>query len=309
MLFPLRQRIHRPAFPEKFISLSSAVENLWRGKLVNPLNLGKLFTRVVPRRPHRIAILGATALGVALLVALPLSLGSGSPTPGAPASLALANVAGAETNDATHAAASPAESAPPSPAAPASKAATVAPKPTKVQTVKVAPPSAKELNFDFESQINGYYCGPAATRIAASARISPPSQDSIANAMGTTTNGTNSAADTTQELNALEGTGFYHTTFIPGSDATSAEADQLQANVVHAISSGYGIVANIVGSAQDTSGNYHEYDGGHYISIIGYTDDGRDVRIADPAVSEDQGLYTMSTIDLANWMGTRGYSS
>jgi len=68
-------------------------------------------------------------------------------------------------------------------------------------------------------------------------------------------------------------------------------------------------VANVVGAAQDTVGNYHEYDGGHYISIIGYTNNGRDVRIADPAVSEDQGLYTMSTADLANWMGTRGYSS
>jgi hypothetical protein len=281
---------------------------------VNPLNIGKTFKRAVPRRPHRIAIVSATALGVALLIALPLSLGGGASTPNVAADFSLANVAGAATGSATQAApaspaapASTAPAAPAAPAAPVTKAPPAAPKTAKA--VKVAAPAAKELKFDFESQINGYYCGPAATRIAASARISPPDQDTIANAMGTGVNGTNSAADTTRELNNLEGTSFYHTTFIPGSDATSGEIDQLQANVVHAIGNGYGIVANIVGSAQDTAGNYHEYDGGHYISIIGYTDNGRDVRIADPAVSEDQGLYTMTTIDLANWMGTRGYSS
>jgi hypothetical protein len=279
---------------------------------VNPLKLGKIFQQVVPRRPHRIAILSAAVLGIALLIALPLSLGGGTQAPNTTADFSLANVAGTATGPASQAPApvAPASSAPAAPAAPAApvtKAPPAAPKTAKA--VKVAAPAAKELTFDFESQINGYYCGPAATRIAASARISAPSQDSIANAMGTTTNGTNSAADTTRELNNLEGTSFYHTTFIPNSDATSAETDQLQADVVHAISNGYGIVANIVGSAQDTAGNYHEYDGGHYISIIGYTDNGRDVRIADPAVSEDQGLYTMSTIDLANWMGTRGYSS
>jgi hypothetical protein len=280
---------------------------------VNPPNLGKHIRHAVPRRRHRIAIGWAAVLGVALLIALPLSLGRRSPASGNPQSFSLTNVAGAATGQASHAApeaaASAASQAPapasPSPAAPHSTAP-AAPKVAKA--TKAAAPTAKDLKFDFEYQINGYYCGPASTRMAASTRISPPSQDTIASDMGTTTSGTNSAADTTAELNRLEHTDFYHTTLIPGGNATSAEVGQLEANVVHAISNGYGIVANIVGSAQDSAGGFHEYDGGHYIAVIGYSDNGRDVHIADPA-GEGADTYWLTATDLANWMGTRGYSS
>ncbi|WP_203921600.1 C39 family peptidase [Rugosimonospora africana] len=254
-------------------------------------------------------------LGVALLIALPLSLGKGSTATSNTASFSLTNAAGTATGQATHAApeaAATASSQPPAPAAPASPAAppaTTAPaKPKVKKATTVAAPAAKDLKIDFEYQINGYYCGPAATRIAASTRIAPPSQDTIAMAMGTTTNGTNSASDTTAELNRLEHTSFYHTTFIPGGSATTAEVATLEKNAVHAISNGYGIVANIVGSVQDSSGGFHEYDGGHYIAVIGYSDNGRSVHIADPA-GEGADTYWMSASTLANWMGTRGYSS
>ncbi|GAA5200641.1 hypothetical protein GCM10023322_78980 [Rugosimonospora acidiphila] len=283
---------------------------------MNPQNLGKHFKHAVPSRAHRIALVWATMLGVALLIALPLSLGKRSTAPGTAQAISLANAAGtinssgnagAEIAAPASAASSPAA---PSPAAPSPTHASTVPAAPKVVKAPAKPvaPAAKDLKFDFEYQINGYYCGPASTRMAASTKIAAPSQDTIAMAMGTTTAGTNSAADTTAELNRLEGTSFYHTTFIPGSSATSAEMDQLQANVVHAISNGYGVVANIVGSAQDLSGGYHEYDGGHYIAVIGYSDNGRDVHIADPA-GEGADTYWMTTIDLANWMGTRGYSS
>src|SRR4029079_5726547 len=44
-------------------------------------------------------------------------------------------------------------------------------------------------NIDFQYQQTGYWCGPAATRIALSARISPPSQQQVANELPTPTNG------------------------------------------------------------------------------------------------------------------------
>ncbi len=279
---------------------------------MNPHNLGQRFKRAVPRRPHRIAIVWAAVLGVALLIALPLSLGRHSVPTHDTTSFSLAKAGDTATEQATHAAPEAAATATtqapaaPSPAARPSTAAPVKPKVKKATTVAI--PAAKDLKFDFQYQINGYYCGPAATRMAASTRIAPPSQDTIAMAMGTTTSGTNSAADTTAELNRLEHTDFYHTTFIPAGGATTSAISELEKNAVHAISNGYGIVANIVGSAEDSSGGFHEYDGGHYIAVIGYSDNGRSIHIADPA-GEGADTYWMSASTLANWMSSRGYSS
>ena len=164
------------------------------------------------------------------------------------------------------------------------------------------------LDYDYQAQINGWYCGPAATRIALTALDHQPSQDEVAAALGTTVNGTNSVDDTTRGLNSLANTDFYRSTFIPGAPSP-AQMDQLQADVVHAVSNGHAVVANIVGSVTDTDGGWHEYDGGHYLTVVGYRDDGRTVEIADPAYVNGVSSYWMTTIDLANWMATRGYSA
>ena len=273
----------------------------------------KQFTRAVPRRHHRIAIVWAALIGAALLIAIPLGWTRHSSASDTTTAFAVADVGGKATHPApapASAAAQPAADSSSSPAATSSPAGT----PSTARTTRAAKPkapaapAAKTLNFDFQLQVNGYYCGPAATRIAASTRISPPSQDAIAGELGTTYNGTNSAADVTRGLNELEGTHFYHATFIPGA-ATPAQMDLLQANVVHAISNGYGVVANIVGDAQDLAGGYHSYGGGHYISVIGYADSGRRVQIADPADMSGDGTYWMTTIALAQWMQSRGYAS
>jgi hypothetical protein len=171
------------------------------------------------------------------------------------------------------------------------------------------PPSEKELAYQFQLQTTFYYCGPAATRIAASARGLQPSQDDAATQLGTTVNGTNSAFDVARVLNGMTGTSFYHTTSIPGQGATPQQMDQLQADVVHAVSNGYAVVANIIGTAWDVDGVAHSYDGGHYLTVVGYKDDGRTVKIADPANVNGDGTYWMTTINLANWAATRGYAS
>src|SRR3954451_21066706 len=75
-------------------------------------------------------------------------------------------------------------------------AATAVPDSTSIAAAKPVPvlgnstQSVKTLNIDFQYQQTGYWCGPAATRIALSARISPPSQQQLANELPTTTNGT-----------------------------------------------------------------------------------------------------------------------
>lgn len=175
----------------------------------------------------------------------------------------------------------------------------------------VAPaPSTKVINYQFQLQPNYYYCGPAATRIALTAAGHAITQDQAAAMLGTTTSGTNSAIDTTRVLNSVLGHGrtVYQTRKIPAYPATPAQAAQLQADVVNTISSGRAVVANIAGHLTDTSGVFHAYEGGHYLTLIGYQGGGKTVKIADPANRSGDGTYWVSTPKLADWISQRGYS-
>ncbi|RKR86945.1 peptidase C39-like protein [Micromonospora pisi] len=169
-------------------------------------------------------------------------------------------------------------------------------------------PSAKELKADYQAQPNFYWCGPASTRIALSADGHNLSQDEVAKKLGTTVEGTPSAEDTTRVLNDVVGGNVYKTTAIPDSKAKPEQMDKLQADVKHAIDDNRAVVANIIGTGTDTDGVSHSYEGGHYLAVIGYRDDGRAVKISDPANPNDPS-YWMSTIDMANWIATRGYSA
>ena len=175
-------------------------------------------------------------------------------------------------------------------------------------TAAAPPPASKVLRYEYQAQPNYYWCGPASTRIALTARGKNPSQGYIAGKLGTTVNGTDSAKDTTRALNQLGDTDFYRTREIPGSSATPAEMDRLQADVVRAISNGYPVVANVVGAASDAAGGWHAYEGGHYVAIVGYKDEGRRVKVADPA-NVNISSYWVTTITMANWMAQRGYSA
>lgn len=168
--------------------------------------------------------------------------------------------------------------------------------------------SSKELNANYQAQPNYYYCAPASTQIALSADGHNVSQDDLANQLGTTTNGTNSAEDTTRVLNSVTGGNAYKTTSIPGQTATPDQVNQFQADVKNALDNNRAVVANIAGTATDTDGATHSYEGGHYLSVIGYRNGGTEVKISDPA-SPDKPSYWMNTADMANWIATRGYSS
>jgi hypothetical protein len=170
-------------------------------------------------------------------------------------------------------------------------------------------PAAKQLTYQYQGQINFYYCGPAATRIALSAHGYSLSQDEVASKLGTTINGTPSAVDTTRVLNSIDGPNTYHTTDVPHKNVTPKQTERFRADVMRAINHGNPVVANIAGTATDTLGGTHSYDGGHYVTVVGYADDGHTVLIADPADTVADGSYWMSTADVTTWMGTHGYSS
>ncbi|MEU3457180.1 C39 family peptidase [Micromonospora sp. NPDC006766] len=171
------------------------------------------------------------------------------------------------------------------------------------------PAAERELNVRYEAQPNFYYCGPAATRNALSVQGKNINVDAMAKEMGTTENGTNSINDITPVLNKETGKGdAYHSVEISGNKADKAQTDTLRADIVRTIDNGRAVVANIAGTATDTDGTTHSFEGGHYISVVGYHDNGNTVTIADSA-NPNMASYQISVDNLANWIATRGYSA
>jgi Peptidase_C39 like family len=158
-------------------------------------------------------------------------------------------------------------------------------------------------------QPNGYYCAPSATRIALSAHGQLPSPDQLAGELGTTPDGTRSANDVTRVLNAHLGGGRYKTVEISGQKASPEQVATLQRDIMTAVGRGDAVVANIAGTVTDTAGDSHSYQGGHYLTVIAYSDGGQTVQIADPADKVGTPEYKLPVGTLANWIASRGYSA
>lgn len=162
------------------------------------------------------------------------------------------------------------------------------------------------LPHDYQKQPNGYYCAPAATRMALSTQGKVLSQKEVAHKWGTTEAGTNSVNDTTRVLNEVTG-GGYETTEIGGVSATPGQVDKLRTDVFEAVDANRGVVANTMGTGVDTEGESHVFPSGHYVTIVGYSDDGDRLKVADPYDPEKH--YWMTDQKMANWIAARGYSS
>ncbi|MCW3841747.1 C39 family peptidase [Micromonospora yasonensis] len=166
----------------------------------------------------------------------------------------------------------------------------------------------RELNVRYEAQPNFYYCGPAAARNALSVQGKDINVDAMAKEMGTTEAGTNSVNDITPVLNKETGRDAYHSTEMPVDKVDAQHVEQLRADIVKAVDDGRAVVANIAGTATDTDGNTHSFEGGHYISVVGYRDGGKVVTIADSA-DPSMASYRIDVDALAHWIASRGYSS
>ncbi|SCF46793.1 C39 family peptidase, partial [Micromonospora mirobrigensis] len=126
--------------------------------------------------------------------------------------------------------------------------------------------------------------------------------------MGTTEDGTNSINDITPVLNKETGKDVYRSVEIKDRKADDKQTDKLRADVVETVDGGRAVVANIAGTAVDTDGNTHSFEGGHYIWVVGYRDGGKTVTIADSA-DPNMASYRMSVDNLADWIATRGYTA
>jgi hypothetical protein len=169
--------------------------------------------------------------------------------------------------------------------------------------------AAKTLPFTWYGQERYYWCGPAATKIALSARMSPPSQTTLAASLGTTTNGTDDIANVVATMNRFLNTTWYERK--PVNDPpTQAQRDLLKQDLVFDIDRGWAIVANVVSGWRPPgypSGTIY-----HYVAVVGYSDNGDSALIADPAGAGAGGsswgnvpkTYTIST-----WNGLKAYAA
>ncbi|WP_433311759.1 C39 family peptidase [Micromonospora sp. CA-269861] len=180
---------------------------------------------------------------------------------------------------------------------------------TQTQTDRKGGHGERELGVRYEAQPNFYYCGPAATRNALSVQGKNINVDDMAKEMGTTEAGTNSINDITPVLNKETGKNdAYRSVEISTPDADAKQTDTLRADVVTTVDDGRAVVANIAGTSTDTDGASHSYEGGHYISVVGYRDNGNTVKIADSA-DPNTASYWITVEHLADWIATRGYAT
>ena len=191
--------------------------------------------------------------------------------------------------------ATPAVIAPPAMAAPPAAAA-----------VRIA--GEHVLQVDYQVQETGYWCGPAATRIALSARGVYRSQADLAAELGTHTGGTDHIGQVTGVLSNY--VGWYETKEMPNDPPTQAQRDLLWNDIVLDINNGYAIVANIVAPPGNQPPGYPPgqtiY---HYFTVIGYDDVNMTVLIADPASFSGNQIYWLSFNQLATLIPPKGYSA
>ena len=182
---------------------------------------------------------------------------------------------------------------------------------TGVASVEGGPPAprVKLLSIQYQVQETGYWCGPAATRAALSARMNPPSQSTLAQQLGTTTNGTDWIGQVTTVLNNRLGATRYRTTEMPNDPPTAAQRDRLWTDLVRSIDNNYPVVANIVAPPSNHPPGYPNSTIYHYFTVTGYNLDTRQVFIADSANFGGNQQYWLTFDQLATLIPPKGYSA
>ncbi|WP_024875144.1 C39 family peptidase [Saccharomonospora piscinae] len=164
------------------------------------------------------------------------------------------------------------------------------------------------LNVDYQVQETGYWCGPAATRIALSARGVYRSQAALAAELGTHVGGTDHIGQVTRVLGNY--VGWYETKEMPNDPPTQAQKDLLWRDIVLNINNNYPIVANIVAPPGNQPPGYPPNQTiYHYFTVIGYDDVNGTVLIADPASFGGYQFYWLTFDHLASLIPPKGYSA
>jgi hypothetical protein len=181
---------------------------------------------------------------------------------------------------------------------------------THIRTEASESKAAKTLEVDYQVQETGYWCGPAATRIALSARMAPPSQADLAAQLGTTENGTDDIRQVTDVLNANLGGSDYESKYMPDDPPSQEQKDVLWQDIVGDIDGGLPLVTNIVAPPGNQPPGYPpDQTIYHYFTVIGYDDANKSVLIADPASFSGNQIYWLSFDQLASLIPPKGYAA
>ena len=178
----------------------------------------------------------------------------------------------------------------------------VAPRASAAQTV---------LPTTYQQQPNFFYCGPTAVAIALSAKVQPPSLDTLAAELATTDNGTNFGAVSPVLTARLPGA-TYRDQLMEGTSASQADADLLWERATTNVDDGFATVCNwwvVAGEYPNWGGNIGDIF--HFVTIYGYDAANRTLRIADPAGSTLSASlpshHWLSVEQVATYCAGRGY--
>lgn len=181
--------------------------------------------------------------------------------------------------------------------------------PSDVASSSVHAEAEKVISYEHQWQETGYWCGPAATRVALTAVGQYPSQADLAAELPTDEQGTDHISQVTDVLNA-HGAGNYVTTEMPNDPPTAEQEQKLWDDVVRTIDAGRGLVANIVAPPSNHPPGYpSDQTIYHYFTVIGYDDANRTVLIADPASFGGNQIYWLSFDQLATLIPPKGYAA
>ncbi|MCP3801944.1 C39 family peptidase [Allokutzneria sp. A3M-2-11 16] len=175
--------------------------------------------------------------------------------------------------------------------------------------------SSKVLNHTWYGQQTGYWCGPGSAQIAIGTRRTPPSQQTLANFMGTHTGGTDHINRIQRALNYYIGTSWFELKRMY-DPPTQAQRNLLVRDLVLNVNNNFPMVANVISGWRPPG-----YPGGaiyHYVAVVGYRSGGAEALIADPAGAGHGGggwwnvprTYWVSTHNLGTWIGgSSGYTA
>lgn len=188
-------------------------------------------------------------------------------------------------------------------------ATAVAEQPTRTTpTAQVAPQAEHVIDFEHQWQETGYWCGPAATRVALTAVGQYPSQADLAAELPTDEQGTDHISQVTDVLNA-RGAGNYVTTEMPNDPPTAEQEQKLWDDVVRTVDADRGLVANIVAPPGNQPPGYpSDQTIYHYFTVVGYNAETSQVYIADSA-GFSEGTYWLDFHKFATLIPPKGYSA
>lgn len=173
----------------------------------------------------------------------------------------------------------------------------------------------KILDHTYSVQETGWWCGPASTQIALTARGLDVAERELVDELEwlegneyDDQDGTDSVTQVTTVLTRRTGQP-YVTVQIPNDPPSGPQVARLWDDVVGSIDGGNAVVANIVAVPNNRPPGYPAQTIYHYVTIVGYDDETRSVYVADPARFGGLEHYWLTVHKMASLITPKGYTA